>query len=100
MTLFSMISIAIALFVGGSILLELIKIRKALEYTAYKKEVHEVIETSYHNDEEEHECEQCEDEHHQHHHHHHHDKHKDDEGKKPIQRIYRKTKIKVVSEDE
>lgn len=101
-----MISIAVALFIGGSALLELIKIRKALEYTAYKKEIHEVIETSYHDDEEDisddsgeghHDCidENC-----GHHHHHHHKHHGNNEGKKKtIQKIYRKTKIKVVSED-
>ena len=41
------LGVAAALFVGFSILIELAKIRKALEHMAYKKEVHEIIETDY-----------------------------------------------------
>jgi len=92
MSLFVILSILAALFIVFSILAELIKIRKAFEYTAYKKEVHEVIETSYHgeNDEQQEKTE----------------RQKDNEAtgeikesQKPVEKIYRKTRITVVSED-
>ncbi|OGF28027.1 hypothetical protein A2331_02870 [Candidatus Falkowbacteria bacterium RIFOXYB2_FULL_34_18] len=103
MTLFIMISVAAALFVSGSILMELIKVRKALEYTAYRKEIHEVIETSFHGagaegvEEEWDNKKQHEYEHGEHNRQHHEES---EEKQQPVQRIYRKTKIKVVTEDE
>lgn len=34
-------------FIGAAALMEIAKIRRALEHMAYKKEIHEIIETDY-----------------------------------------------------
>ncbi|MFH0892201.1 MAG: hypothetical protein V1867_05465 [Candidatus Falkowbacteria bacterium] len=47
-TLITIILGALALFlIGVSLLTEIAKIRRALEHMAYKKEIHEIIETDY-----------------------------------------------------